>query len=145
MKKQPPNQYRRTNLGAWSSTDADGMNGAFSIPLHGFGHRIIANCIVSNGEGLKEIGQEPFEHVSLHVVEYGKERTPTWEEMCMVKDIFWDEEECVVQYHPAKSNYVNNHPHVLHLWKWTGGDFPVPNPLLVGIKSLGTLGHEGNH
>lgn len=144
MKPIPPNEYRCRDLGPWSSTDEDGMNGAFSIPLKGHGHRVVANCIVSSGEGLKEIGQEPFEHVSLHIAEFGKQRTPTWEEMCQVKDIFWNEEECVVQYHPPKSQYVNNHPHVLHLWKWLGGTFPTPNPMLVGIRSLGTLKDPGS-
>lgn len=140
MKQIPPNQYRHRNLGPlWSSTDADGMNGAFAIPLPGHGHRVVANCIVSNGDGLKEIGQEPFEHVSVHIVEYGQQRTPTWEEMCQVKDIFWDDEECVVQYHPPKSEYVNNHPHVLHLWKWLGGQFPRHDKLLVGIQALGNI------
>ena len=54
-----------------------------------------------------------WEHVS---VSYAN-RVPTWEEMCRVKDMFWNEEECVVQYHPPKSEYVNLHPYCLHLWK----------------------------
>jgi len=126
-------------MGNWDSTDEDGFNGAFSIPIPNRGHKVIANCIVSDGQGLKAIGLEPFEHVSVHIEEYGEQRTPTWDEMCFVKYVFWGEEECVVQFHPPQSEYVNNHPHVLHLWKWTGGDFPMPNSLLVGIKSLGTL------
>ena len=40
-----------------------------------------------------------WEHVS---VSY-KNRVPTWDEMCKVKDMFWNDEECVVQYHPPKS------------------------------------------
>lgn len=61
-------------------------------------------------------------------------RCPTWEEMCMVKDLFWELEECVVQYHPPRSHYVNNHPHCLHLWKPTVSALPVPDAILVGIK-----------
>ena len=139
MKKNPPNQYRRRNLGAWSSTDEDGNNGVFQIPLPGLGHKVLANCIISDGKDLKELGMEPFEHVSVHIEEYGKQRIPTWEEMCMVKDLFWEESECIVQYHPPKSDYVNNHSFVLHLWKWTGGELPRPNSLLVGIKDLGVI------
>ena len=135
MKATPPNQFRHKgpHMGNWDSTDEDGFNGAFSIPLQGFGHRVVANCIVSDGA---LVG---WEHVSVHIEEYGKQRTPTWDEMCAVKDIFWDPEEAVVQFHPPQSEYVNNHPFVLHLWKWTGGSFPMPNSLLVGIKGLGTL------
>lgn len=143
MKTNPPNQFRRRNVGQWSSRDEDGMNGAFSIPLSGFGHKVIANCIVSDGRcdeydpSTAEIAG--FEHVSVHILEFGKQRIPTWAEMCAVKDLFWDPEECVVQYHPPKSDYVNNHPHVLHLWKWLKGEFPRPSHLTVGIKQLGLV------
>ncbi len=63
-----------------------------------------------------------WEHVS---VSYSN-RCPTWEEMCRVKDIFWYDNECVVQFHPPKSEYVNNHPYCLHLWRKCGNDFELP-------------------
>lgn len=59
-------------------------------------------------------------------------RCPNWEEMCFIKDIFWDEEECVMQLHPPKSVYVNVHPHCLHLWKRQGYDFETPPMEFVG-------------
>lgn len=49
-------------------------------------------------------------------------RTPTWAEMCEVKDIFWSEEEMVVQIHPKKSQYVNM-TEALHLWRPKDGDW----------------------
>ena len=56
--------------------------------------------------------------------------------MCHVKDLFWQDEEVVIQYHPRKSEYVNNHPFVLHLWKPIyQGIIPTPPALLVGIKT----------
>lgn len=39
-----------------------------------------------------------WEHVS---VSY-KNRVPTWDEMCKIKDMFWNDDECVVQYHPPE-------------------------------------------
>lgn len=45
-----------------------------------------------------------WEHVSI----CPKNRTPDWNEMCLLKDVFWNEDETVIQYHPAKTNYVNN-------------------------------------
>lgn len=39
----------------------------------------------------------------------------------MNKDMFFKEDEIVVQYHPAKSEYVNNMPNCLHLWRPTNG------------------------
>ena len=59
-------------------------------------------------------------------------RCPTWEEMCMIKDIFWGEEECVVEYHPPRSQYVNRHPYCLHLWKKIGEEFETPPKEYVG-------------
>ena len=77
-----------------------------------------------------------MEHVSIHAIENKKQETPTWDEMCFVKDIFWDEEDLVVQYHPPKSEYVNNHEHVLHLWRPIGLQIPLPPSILTGIKNL---------
>jgi hypothetical protein len=62
-------------------------------------------------------------------------RTPTWAEMCHVKNLFWSAEDCVVQFHPPQSDYVNRHPHVLHLWRWRGGEFPRPPSRLVGSRA----------
>ncbi len=65
---------------------------------------------------------EPWDHVSVSL----EDRTPTWDEMCHVKSLFFDDEETVVQFHPPKSVYVNNHPHVLHLWRPTETVIPLP-------------------
>ena len=43
------------------------------------------------------------------------------------------EEEAVVQIHPPKSEYVNNHQFVLHLWKPTKDALPLPPSIAVGI------------
>ena len=83
--------------------------------------------------------QSGWEHVS--VVASSKkdgtlrERTPTWDEMCYVKSLFWNDDECVAQFHPPKSEYVNHHPHCLHLWRPTQSELPLPPSHLVGSKS----------
>lgn len=64
-----------------------------------------------------------WEHVS---IELKARRLPTWDEMCYVKDLFWDEEEEVVQMHPRKSEYVNL-TDALHLWRPVGGDWSKMN------------------
>lgn len=69
-----------------------------------------------------------WEHVSVSL----RNRCPTWDEMCMIKDIFWGEEECVVEYHPPKSQYVKLHPYCLHLWKKIGTEFETPPKEFVG-------------
>jgi hypothetical protein len=84
-------------------------------------------CIASDGEG--------WEHVSVSV--RNAKRTPTWGEMAFVKLQFWDPEDVVMQIHPAESEYVNNHPYVLHLWRPANGEcIPVPSSFMVGIKGL---------
>ena len=80
-----------------------------------------------------------WEHVSVHAFrdaarEFNvKMRTPTWREMAYVKDLCWDGEDVVMQLHPRKSEYVNNHPHVLHLWRPTHATIPTPPSILVGV------------
>ena len=78
-------------------------------------------AICSDGEG--------WEHVSVSL----EHRCPTWEEMCFIKDLFWGDEDCVIQYHPPKSEYVNNHSYCLHLWKPVGSFVATPPKILVGI------------
>lgn len=135
MKATPPNQWRFTKRGdSMSSEPEDGMNGVFFIPLHKLmnsGHRVEALCVVSDGTD-RDLGDLiPWEHVSVRIMEYGKSRIPTWDEMSAVKDVFWKDDEVVVQFHPAKEVYVNFHPHVLHLWRSKKDPFPTPPIICV--------------
>lgn len=92
-------------------TGSDG--GCGRLYLHGTKSKP-AIVVFSWGQG--------WEHVS---VSYSN-RCPTWEEMCRVKEIFWYDSECAVQYHPPKSEYINNHPYCLHLWRKCSADFELP-------------------
>jgi hypothetical protein len=112
-----PNKFR-IRTGYHATEDRDGNNGAFMLKLKG---GQFVQVIASDGLG--------WEHVSVS----RRDRCPTWEEMCQVNALFWDEEDCVVQYHPPRSEYVNNHPNCLHLWRPTEGQIPRPMKLLVGV------------
>lgn len=74
-----------------------------------------------------------WDHVSTRLVQGKKfvERCPTWAEMCFIKDYFFDESETVVQFHPAKSEYVNTHKYVLHLWRSQLIEMPTPQTIMV--------------
>jgi hypothetical protein len=115
-------KYRDTTHPTYKTTDSDGMNGLFRIPL---AKRMYASVL--SGEGIPEM---PWEHVSVRIIRvHGKkwfERTPTWDEMCLIKSLFWDDDEAVMQLHPAASEYVNIHEHVLHLWKPLVEKIPLP-------------------
>lgn len=117
-----PEKYRKTN-GVLRSDSRAGNNGCFIIPLS---HRTTAIVIASDGQG--------WEHVSVHAVSDAKERTPTWAEMCKIKEVFWEDEETVIQYHPPKSEHINNHKYCLHLWKPVGMEIPLPDSILVGFQ-----------
>ena len=114
----------RIREGRFSSDDSDGCNGAFELFVCSEFVRVIA----SDGEGWK--------HVS--VSRKRSDKTPTWEMMCKIKDMFWEPEDWVCQFHPAQSEYINNHPGCLHLWQPVLPNNPmqVPNTILVGIKGL---------
>jgi len=93
----------RVRTGPLASHDGLGNNGAYQVPA---GPHVLT-CVVGDGGG--------WDHVSVHVA--GQDRCPTWEEMCYVKRLFFRQDEWVVQYHPAESDYVNAHPTTLHLWR----------------------------
>lgn len=106
----------RIRTGFMGSNDDYGNNGAFMI--HAIGDEVL-HVIASDGGG--------WEHVSVSA----QARCPTWEEMCFIKDLFWDAEDTVVQFHPKKSEYVNTHSNCLHLWKKVGSEFELPDTIYV--------------
>jgi hypothetical protein len=80
--------------------------------------------IATDGEGHAPI----WEHVSVSL----PNRCPNWEEMSYIKGLFWAENETVVQFHPRKDQYVNKHPHCLHLWRQPGVELTLPPMEYVG-------------
>lgn len=114
----------RLRHGPMGSDDSYGFNGCFRLSMPGEARAIY--LIASDGEG--------WQHVS---VSFGKRnhKTPSWEVMCWVKDLFWEPEDCVVQFHPPQSEYVNVHPGCLHLWRCIDGrDQPTPPSIMVGPR-----------
>lgn len=111
-----PNEYR-VKSGPYGTPSNAGNYGAFFITHK----RKTFRCIASDDMG--------WEHVSVSL----PDRCPTWREMCEIKEMFWDDEDVVLQYHPAKSRYVNNHPYCLHLWRPTSTAVPEPPSIMVGV------------
>jgi hypothetical protein len=116
-------------LTAAYTTKAGDPYGMFQVPSIEPGWMLF---IIANRAG-NEPG-DPWDHVSVHVRNdrQRKLRTPSWKEMCQVKDLFWEPEDVVVQFHPRQSSYVNHHPHTLHLWRNVRDAIPEPEPHLVG-------------
>lgn len=44
-------------------------------------------------------------------------RLPSWDDVRKVKDIFVGRDKTAVQVLPSQDRYVNDNPHVLHLWR----------------------------
>ena len=94
-------------------------NGCFKVFVNGRSFFVIAS---SDGG---------WDHVSVSPCSKKRESCPTWEEMSAIKDMFFDPEERVVQYHPPKSEYINAHPYCLHMWRYTDGELPHPPAIFV--------------
>ena len=62
-------------------------------------------------------------------------KTPDWDTMCKLKEIFWKDSEACVQYHPRRKDYVNFHKHCLHIWRPIKQKLPIPPSIFVGVKT----------
>lgn len=124
MQFKEAEKYRKPHPGGLPHKEGD-TYGWFEIPINPCG--TVISIMVSSAD--PEAGVM-WDHVSVSL----PSRCPTWEEMCRVKELFWGQEECVVQYHPPKSDYVSNHRFCLHLWRWVGGEMPRPPSIFVGTK-----------
>lgn len=87
-----------------------------------------ASLIVSWGAGWEHASISPYNNV-----------IPTWDDMCLLKDLIWRDDEAVIQIHPAKAEYVNNMKNALHLWRCTYKEMVLPPSCLVGIRKGQTL------
>lgn len=126
-------RFRHTQI----DPDPRSIQGGYLIP-HPSIQGYFYFCLATNGEG--------WEHVSISLKKRGLnnsknrgsmadiERTPTWAEMCWVKKHFWQDDEVVIQIHPAAKDHVSMHPFCLHLWRPTDQVIPLPDPIMVGFN-----------
>jgi hypothetical protein len=68
-----------------------------------------------------------WDHVSVSMRDRGHDAIPSWEQMCVVKDQFFEPEEVVMQLHPRRSQYVNICEWCLHLWR-PHAPLAIPEP-----------------
>jgi hypothetical protein len=124
LKQKPDDKIEAGRLreGYYGTSPRGVMWGAF-IALGPCGREL--RIIADDGRGEEPSG---WEHVSVSVD--GK-HPPNWQEMCWVKDRFWEAEETVVQFHPKHSVYKNLHPNCLHLWRRVEHELELPPQILV--------------
>lgn len=122
--------------GRMASKPSDGRNGMFQLPGKLFGNTrevmtVMTVMCSDASDWPREMGPQKWEHVSCSF----PHRCPTWDELCVVKNLFWDAHECVVQFHPPEREYVNHHRYCLHLWKPIGIELPLPPAFAVGPRT----------
>jgi hypothetical protein len=105
----------RIRSGPLRSDRTDGFNGAFVIRHRGRDLFVIASL----GYG--------WDHVSVSL----KGRCPTFDELKHIKTLFWEDDETVVHYFPKSSEYINNHPFTLHLWRRQSSPHVLPPSVFV--------------
>lgn len=117
MKKALPENLERYRItkGPISSTPSDGIQWVFSIPADNMFLLVVSS---------NEMG---WDHVSVST----RHRTPTWDEMCVIKRLFFEDNETVIQYHPPESVYKNLHPYCLHMWRQHGKEIELPPIMMV--------------
>jgi hypothetical protein len=75
--------------------------------------------IASTGEG--------WDHVSVSM----QRRIPTWIEMDYIRSLFFEEDEVVMQLHPAREHHINVMEYCLHLWRPQTEAIPLPPKWMV--------------
>ena len=125
MKTKLPHIVRKGRIkeGLMASTSDNGNNGAFAIKIGDITYLVIAS------------DQAGYDHVSVTIP--GFNRTPKWEEMCAIKDLFFNPNEVVIQFHPPEDNYVNFHKYYLHMWRPHGHQVKLPPTWMVGPYKRG--------
>lgn len=102
-------EYRETHPTLGYGGDEGGF---FLLPCKLTG--VLLAIIASTGGG--------WDHVSVSL----PDRCPTWEEMNYVKRLFFEDDECAVQYHPPVKDHISVHPFCLHMWRKQSGTFFFP-------------------
>jgi hypothetical protein len=118
-------RYRGEGMVLPPTQTGDGYGLFFIRPAGG---RLL-KCIADDGH------LTGWEHVSVSVVDQPT-KCPSWLEMDAIKNLFWTEDAAVMQLHPPRADWVNNHAGCLHLWRPLAAAVPLPPAELVGLKEL---------
>jgi len=96
-----------------------GISGRYVIPM---ARGVLLQVIACDAEG--------WEHVSVTVLTH-RSRCPTWEEMERVRELFWRDDETVMQLSVPRADHINAHPYCLHWWKPIDAEIPRPPSNMV--------------
>lgn len=114
-------EFRCKDYSIWSSEKGDTF-GVFIIRIGSYA----LLCIVGDGHF--------WDHVSVTVRDKkGRQikRLPNYNELCKVKNLFFEDDEIVVHYFVPATDHVNINDWCLHLWKHQQKPFPRPPMYMV--------------
>ncbi len=94
--------------------NGDSGNGFFKVHVNGRSFKVIAST------------DEEWEHVIVSLWSVRGKISPGWEDMNIIKKMFFDPGEQVVQYDPINMEYIQKHPYCIHLWRATRENIPSP-------------------
>ena len=101
----------------------DGFTGI--IHIRGWEGSVIASW----GGGWDHVSVAPRKHSYI----------PSWDDMCALKELFFQDDEAVIQIHPPKDEYVNDMPNCLHLWRANDKEMVLPPSFMVGRRKGQTV------
>jgi len=112
------NKYRikEIELKQWDE-EGDDFHGWFMLKTKEDGDPLA--ILATNGD--------EWDHISISL----RNRCPTWDEMELVKRLFFEPDELAIQYHVPVSDHINIHPHTLHLWRPHNLQIPLPPKIMV--------------
>lgn len=109
------NKWRHKGLeAAIGRNDDPSKKGAFFFKPKNRRDNLMLRVIASAGDD--------WDHVSVST----ESRCPTWEEMAEIKRLFFNDDECAVEYHVPTADHINVHPYTLHLWRPVKEVLPRP-------------------
>ena len=129
MRHEPNLRLERFRIQVGEYQSPAGVNwGAFAVPCGS----VTLQAISSGSHVPVELNpKQPevadWEHVSVSL----PHRCPTWLEMCAVKELFWADDETVIQLHVPKARWISYHPYCLHLWRNVRVEQPLPPPITL--------------
>lgn len=82
---------------------------------------------LDNNERSGWTGPPFWDHVSVSL----KNRCPNWREMCFIKNLFFEPDELVIQFHPPEKDYINLGKTVLHMWRPWNQEIELPPIYMV--------------
>lgn len=105
--------------GPWSRITSDSWEPEFY--LQGWERRLAGQTVILSQSRHRD-GRR-WVHLSMSTLT----RPPTWKELVAAKEVFLGKETRAIQVCPPRSEYVNHHPFVLHLFSCLDGDGLPPD------------------